>query len=189
MLNMAVRWSGVLLIVGVVLLGAAALTVSFSPANPAKQLLSPRTNLLLFISSILVILSLPGMYARQAEASGGLGLAGHLLLETGMIFVVVYAGAPLLYSSLREAPGESAVAFFLGIALLLGLLLSGIATIRAGVFPRWSGNLMLAATAGFLFSFFVAEFLPPVAGQVGVAFFGVMLALALVGIGFSIWTG
>jgi hypothetical protein len=125
------------------------------------------------------------MYAKQSEAVGWLGLTGHALLEAGLILVVVIAAAPLLYPSIREAPGESLVAFGLGIALTLGLLLTGIATLRAGVYPRWSGNLLLAATAGFFFDFFIAEFLPPIAGQVGSAIFGVLLALALAWVGYS----
>jgi hypothetical protein len=77
----------------------------------------------------------------------------------------------------------------LGIALTLGLLLTGIATIRADVFPTWPGILLIAATAGFFFDFFVAEFLTPAAGQVGAAIFGVILALALCWIGVGIWVG
>lgn len=52
----------------------------------------------------------------------------------------------------------------LGIALTLGLLLTGISTFQAGVLPRPAAVLLLAATAGFFFVFFVAEFLPAPAG-------------------------
>ena len=129
------------------------------------------------------------MYARQADAAGWLGLAGHALLQTGILLLVVLASTPLLFPSFKSASGENPVIFLLGIALTLGLLLTGIATLRAGVFPRWPGILLLVAMAGFFFDFFVAEFLPSLAGQVGSAFFGVMLALALAGIGLSLWRG
>jgi hypothetical protein len=128
------------------------------------------------------------MYATQAQAAGWLGLAGHALLQAGVLLLVVLAATPLLYPALSPATGENVVVFLLGIALTLGLLLTGIATIRAGVFPRWAGIVLLAATAGFFFVFFVAEFLPPAAGQVGSAFFGILLALGLVWIGIAIWT-
>ena len=105
-----------------------------------------------------------------------------------MIMLVLIAATPLLYPSFSEPLGESLVVFVLGIALTLGLLLTGVATIQAGIYPRWSGILLLAATAGFFFVFFVAEFLPPVAGQIGSAAFGVLLALALVWIGYSTLT-
>jgi hypothetical protein len=81
------------------------------------------------------------------------------------------------------------VVFLLGIALTLGLLLTGIATIRAGIFPRGAGILLLAAMAGFFFVFFVAEFLPPMAGQLGSAIFGALLAFSLIWIGISLFMG
>jgi hypothetical protein len=129
------------------------------------------------------------MYTRQAATAGWLGLTGHALLQTGILLLVVLAATPLLYPSFNPAPGENIVLFLLGIALTFGLLLTGIATIRADVFPRAAGILLLSATAGFFFVFFVAEFLPPFAGQMGSAIFGALLALALAWIGISLWIG
>ena len=172
---------------GVALLGIAIVTIALKPVT--NQVLSPGASLLLLLSSIFLLLSLPAMYARQADAAGWLGLAGYALLQTGILLLVVIAATPILYPSLKIASGENLVVFLLGIALTLGLLLTGIATIRADVFPRPAGILLLAATAGFIFSFFVAEFLPPVAGQLGSAIFGALLALALAWIGISLWIG
>ena len=73
-----------------------------------------------------------------------------------------------------------------GIALTLGLLPTGIATLQAGVFPRPAGVLLLGAMAGFFFVFFIAEFLPPAAGQIGTAVFGVLLALGFARIGVAL---
>lgn len=187
MADIAVRLSGISLIVGAALLGAAIVMISFTPV--VSQPLSPRISLLLLLSAILLLLSLPAVYARQAQAAGWLGLTGHTLLQAGIVLLVVVAATPLLYPSLNLAVGENVVVFLLGVAMTLGLLLTGIATIQADVFPRWAGILLLAATAGFFFVFFVAEFLPPAAGQVGSAFFGIILVLALVWIGIAIWTG
>lgn len=183
----AIRLSGFGLMAGAALLGAAIVTLSFNPVM--DQIFSPGISLLLLLSSILLLLSLPGMYAKHAGLAGWLGLAGHALLQTGLILVVVIGAAPFVYPSLREALGESLVVFGLGIALTLGLLLTGIATLQAGVYPHWSGILLLAATAGFFFDFFIAEFLPPIAGQVGSATFGVLLALALAWMGYANLTG
>lgn len=171
---------------GALLLGAAIVRLSFKPVM--DQLLAPDVSLLLLLASMLLLLSLPGMYARHLEATGWLGLAGHGLLQVGLVLIVVIGAAPFLYPSVREVPGESLVAFGLGIALTLGLLLTGLATLRAGVYSRWSGILLLAATVGFFFDFFIAEFLPPIAGQVGSATFGVLLALALARVGYSAMT-
>ena len=71
--------------------------------------------------------------------------------------------------------------------ITLGLLLTGIATFQADVLPRPAAVLLLGAMAGFLFVFFVAEFLPPAAGQLGTAIFGVLLALGFAWIGVALW--
>jgi predicted membrane channel-forming protein YqfA (hemolysin III family) len=186
MADTAVRWGGIVLAGGVILLGVGIVMASFTPASAPP---SQRTSIFLLVSAILVMLTLPAVYARQANSAGLLGLVGHVLLEVGLVFLLTYSAAPLLYPSLKEPPGESLLALFLGIALVLGLLLFSIATIRAGTFPRLSGVLLLGATIGFFFDFFVAEFLPPIAGQVGAAFFGAVISAGLAWIGISLWMG
>ena len=181
MTDTALRVSGLPMMAGAVLLGAAIIGISIKPV--VNQSFSPLVSTLLMIASVLLLVSLPGLYARQATAAGWLGLAGYVLLQVGMVLVVVIAATPLLYPSLKQPAGESPLLFVLGIALTLGLLLTGVATIQAQVFPRWAGNLILAAMAGFFFVFFVAEFLPPITGQVGSAVFGTLLALGLAWIG------
>jgi uncharacterized membrane protein YecN with MAPEG domain len=187
MAEIAFRWSGILLIVGATLLGVAIVIISLKPVM--GQPLSPGAGLLLLLSSIFLLLSLPAMYARQADAAGWLGLAGYVLLQSGILLLVLLAATPILYPALKTASGENLVVFLLGIALTLGLLLTGIATIQANVFPRVAGILLLAATLGFFFVFFVAEFLPPMTGQIGSAIFGALLALSLAWIGISLWIG
>jgi len=187
MSEIAFRWSGILLVAGAALLGIAIVLVSLKPVM--DDVFSPGVARLFLLSSIFLLLSLPAMYARQANAAGWLGLTGHALLQTGILLLVLLAATPILFPSLKTASGENLVVFLLGIALTLGLLLTGIATIRAGVFPRWAGILLLAAMAGFFFDFFVAEFLPPLAGQLGSAIFGALLALSLAWIGISLWIG
>ena len=173
--------------VGAVLLGIVIVIISLKPV--VNQVFSPGVSLLLLLSSILLLLSLPAMYARQANAAGWLGLTGYALLQTGVLLLVVIAATPILYPSLKVASGENLVVFLLGIALTLGLLLTGIATIRAGIFPRGASVLLLAAMAGFFFDFFVAEFLPPIAGQLGSALFGLLLAFSLGWIGIALVMG
>lgn len=181
------RWSGILLVAGAALLGVAIVIIALKPV--INTVLSPEISRLLLLASIFLLLSLPIVYARQADAAGWLGLAGHALLQTGILLLVLLAATPILYPALQIPTGENLVVFLLGIALTLGLLLTGIATVQADVYPRWAGILLLAATAGFFFDFFVAEYLPPLAGQLGSAIFGALLAIALAGIGISLWTG
>ncbi len=71
--------------------------------------------------------------------------------------------------------------FLLALAFSLGLLLTAIATIRAAVFPRWSGILLLIGAGGFIFGFFVAELLPAVAGVLGVTLLAIPFGLAWIG--------
>jgi hypothetical protein len=187
MTDTALRWNGLLLMGGAILLGAVIVRISFNPV--VNQQFTSGISLFMLLASIMLLLSLPGMYARQANAAGWLGLVGYMLLQSGTVLMVVLASTPLLYPSLKEAPGENPAVFGLGIAFTLGLLLTSIATLRAGVFPRGAGILLLVAMAGFFFDFFVAEFLPAMAGQVGSAFFAILLALALAWIGLSLWNG
>jgi hypothetical protein len=184
MVNVAMRWSGLALLTGVLLLGAAVAIVSLR----RQGLASPALDTMLLVGSILLMLGWTGMYARQAEAAGWLGLVGHILLQAGSVLIIVATAQPLFTPSITGL-GESATAFFLGVALLLGLVLTAVATLRAGVYPRWSGVLLLAAGAGFLFSCFVAEDLPPIAGPLDGAIFGLFIAGAFGWIGVSLWMG
>ncbi len=186
MTETAFRWSGIFLMVGASLQGVATVILAMQPVM--NQSLSPGVSLLFLLAGIFLLLSLPAVYARQANRAGWLGLVGHGLLETGILLWIVLAAPPLAYPSLNLVPGENALFFFLGIALTSGFLLTGIATMRAAVFPRRAGILLLAATFGFFFSFFVAEFLPPAVGQISSATFALLLALALAGFGLALWT-
>lgn len=186
MVKTILRWSGLALTAGALLMGAGIVSIAFQAPN---QLPTPLFSTLLLVASILIILALPGIYARQSEAAGWLGLLGHMLLEVGLVVIVLYAGAPLFYPETKGSPGDSLAGYLLGTALLLGVTLTAIATLRAGVYPRWSGILLLAAGGGLLFVFSVADSLPPIAGQLGSAIFGLLFAAAFAWIGASTWTG
>jgi hypothetical protein len=183
--NAAIQWSGPVLIGGAVAFGLALILIARRPVIGA--VLGPDVAALLLVSAALLLLALPAMYAVQADASGLLGLVGHALLATGLLLLVVIAATPLLYPTLGTPTIEHPIVFGLGIALALGLLLTAIATFQADVFPRPAAALLLGAMAGFFFTFFVAEFLPAAAGQVGTALFGILLALGSNWIGVAMW--
>jgi hypothetical protein len=103
--EIAIRWSGILLIGGAALLGLAIVTISLKPVM--GQPLSPGASLLLLLSSILLLLSLPAVYARQANVVGWLGLIGHGLLQSGVLLLVVLAATPILYPSFMPVPSEN----------------------------------------------------------------------------------
>jgi hypothetical protein len=184
-MNAAIHWSGPLLVGGAIVFGLGVILISSRPV--IAMTLGPDMAGFLLLSAALLLLSLPAMYAVQADAAGVLGLVGHALITLGLLLLVVLAATPLLHPSVNAPIGEHPLLFVLGIALTLGLLLTGIATFQADVFPRPAAILLLGAMAGFFFVFFVAEFLPPVAGQVGSALFGVLLALGFAWIGAAMW--
>src|SRR5262245_55420971 len=123
MANVTIRWSGLALLAGASLWAAASVVGAFSPV--ADQPFFPLNGALLLLSAVLLLLALPGMYAKQAGAAGGLGLAGHVLLQTGIVVLAIAGSGPLVYSKAMTSP--SAVGALFGIALILGLLLTGIA--------------------------------------------------------------
>ena len=111
------------------------------------------------------LFGMAGLYARQVEESGWLGLIGFLLftvwmtLVTGMSFVEAF----ILPRIAADFPKfiEGWMGMFIGIPspvdlgvlptmwnmsgpmYILGPLFFGIATFRAGVLPRWAGALLI----------------------------------------------
>lgn len=185
MLHTAIRWSGVLLVAGAVLLGVAIVLVSLNPV--ANQIFSPQVSYLFLLAAILLLLSLPGMYILQANEAGWLGLIGYALLQAGMVLFVILATPALWYPSITGPYPEALSGFLLGVALTLGLFFTSIATLRAGVFPRSASILLFGATAFFFFGFFISELLPPIPGHG--ALLGILLMFALAWIGVAMAQG
>lgn len=172
-----IRLSGLSLALGGLLAVAGALL------EPTASGLEYATNPLTVASHglggaavLLVMLGLPGLLAYQAERAGFLGLAGTLVvffclplldlthdyLDAAIkpALASMPQTAPLLVAGgpLDEALAQGAVAGMisqLGPFLLLGLILLGVATIRAGVLPRWSGALLIVAALLVPLGFFV----------------------------------
>ncbi len=182
MTDTALRWSGLLLAIGAIAqgVGSAAIILSSSAGNQSQPQLF---YILLVTSSMLLLLSFPGMYAIQAKAAGWLGLAGYMLLQIGILLPIVAVSPHLRFPSYNPPGGENAIDGLLAIAFMLGLLLTGLAILRASVFPRWAGILVLISAFGFFFAFFIAETLPNAIGQVGDAFFSILQAIGFAWIG------
>jgi len=151
----------------------------------------------------LNLLGITGIYARQAQQAGWLGLAGFLLF--GLMWAVTasfqFVEALILPQLANDAP--KFVLGFLGITsgspsevslgilpavysatsvlYLLGGVLLGIATFRAGILPRWAGGALAVATvAPLALSLLLPhEFLRLAAVPIGVA---------LVWLGYVLWS-
>jgi hypothetical protein len=146
---------------------------------------------------------LTGLYARQANEAGWLGLAGFLLfaLFFAHTLPLAYAEAFILPLLATEAP--TFVEGFLGIfnghpvqtnlgvlpvlytlsgtlGYMLGGLLFGIATLRAGILPRRAGGLLAVGSVAP----FVLAVLPHPLDRT----FAVPTGLALAWRGYALWS-
>ena len=197
-----IRWAGLSAIVAglfYVLVGI------FHPLNILASVTTPRwiiVHILAIGMSFFGLLGMAGLYARQAEKSGWLGLAGFFLFSLwlaiilGFTFVEVF----ILPAVAATAPAfvEGWLGMFTGTAstidlaalpmvwtlsgpvYILGGLLFGIATFRAGILPRWAGALLaVGTTIGPIAVLFPPEWQPKVAVPVG---------LALAWLGYALWS-
>jgi hypothetical protein len=182
----SIRWSGATLAVGTLLVGI----VTALQATSMTSLATPWVATLFLSGAILTVLALPGIYARQAHAAGWVGLAGHALLVIGWVLILFAAASPLLMPKVRGIP-DTPAASLLALALFLGLVLTAIATLRAAVYPKWAGFLLLAGCIAFPFALF-GDLLPIIGSvSLGAVFgiaFGLLFASAFVGLGMSAWT-
>jgi hypothetical protein len=140
----------------------------FHPVNvPASVTTATWINVHIFAlaMSFFGLYGIVGLYVRQVEKSGWLGLAGFVLFSVWMALVMgfTFVEAFILPRLATEAPAFVAgvLGMFTGIhsevdlgvlptlwnisgpLYILGPLLFGIATIRAGVLPRWAGALLV----------------------------------------------
>ena len=163
-----IRWSGLAAVV------AGVIFAGIQPIHPPDVLASVTTGAWAIITPLktamclLFLLGITGLYARQANKAGWLGLAGFLLLglSWGLQTAFVFAEAfilPLLATTAPQfvdavlatiARGQPstinlgalpALYSVVGVAYMLGGLLFGIATLRAGLLPRWAAILLAVA--------------------------------------------
>jgi hypothetical protein len=158
------RWGGLALVLGVVFGGIGSVSFIFH----LQSLTLPWLILTLVwnFGALLLLMGLPGLYARQAPHAGVLGFVGFILtfigwflyssyfLVTTLLFLPWLAQvAPNLAAacsvmrgcSFANGPPAFFIIFFVvaGLTFALGGILLGIAIIRARILPRWTGWLLL----------------------------------------------
>ena len=164
-----IRWSGAAAIM------AGLIFAAYQPIQPPEVLASVTTSAWAIITPLktamclLFLLGWTGLYARQVKEAGWTGLAGYLLLSlswalqsafvfaTAFILPLLATTAPRFVDSLlRSASGTvsgvnlgalPAIYTLVGIGYILGGLLFGIATLRAGILSRWAAGLLAVASA------------------------------------------
>src|SRR5215204_208187 len=149
-----IRWSGLAAVAGGVSLGIAELVALSFFGYDFRQTATTGTyafySLLIMITGVLLPLGLVGLYARQSEASGPLGLGGFVVAFIGTVLVAGFFWASAFIAPVLavEAPELLAVRSLPGffrsfIVFGLGWLLFGVATLRAGVYPRAAAVLLI----------------------------------------------
>lgn len=100
----------------------------FDPNEPPSQgaiaAFSIIRSLLALVGQSLLVLGLVGLYVRQSEATGGLGLIAFLMTFFGLVMI------------LASFPGSD-------LAVTFGWALFGVATLKARVYPRPAAILLL----------------------------------------------
>lgn len=142
--------------------------------------------------SFFGMFGMAGLYARQAEKSGWLGLAGFVMFSLWLALVMCFSfiEAFILPRLASSSPVfiEGILGMYHGVAsqidlgilptlwaisgplYIVGPLLFGIATFRAGILPRWAGGLLaIASLLTPVAAFVPAEFEPKVMIPVGLA--------------------
>ena len=143
----------------------------FHPANIPSSVTTTRWEFVHAFACVMCffgVIGMAGLYARQAVKTGWLGLIGYLLLTFWFVLIMGFSfvEAFVLPHIASASPGfvQSWMGMFnspsgtfdigalptlwtlSGPVYILGGLLFGIATFRAGILPRWGGALLALST-------------------------------------------
>ena len=198
-----IRWTGL------AAMAAGIIFAGIQPIHPPDVLASVTTGAwaiimpLKMVMCLLFLLGMAGLYARQVEEAGWPGLAGYLLFSLSWAINMAYIFAEAFILPVLATAAPQFVESFLGIVngspgdmnigalptiyglsgfvgYMLGGLLFGIATFRAGILPRWPAGLLAVAAA-----------LTPAAALLPheiQRFAGIPVGLAVAWLGYALWT-
>ena len=198
-----IRWSGLAAVV------AGIVFAAIQPIHPADVVESVTTGAWAMITTaktvmcLLFLVGITGLYARQTDKAGLLGLAGFVLLgiswwlQTAFVVAEAYILPVLATDVPKFVDGILGISYGrasevdlgvlpaiyqigVGLTYMLGGLLFGIATYRARILPRWPAALLAVAAAVT-----PAAVLLPHAQQRLAA---VPVALALGWLGYALWS-
>ncbi len=206
---MKITSSNLMRLAGLCAVPAGIIFAAIQPIHPPDVVESVTTSAWAIIMPLktamcmLFLVGITGLYARQVNEAGWLGLAGFLMLsvswalQTAFVFAEAFIMPPLAAIAPPFVDGYLGISYGhtggvnlgaapaiyslgVGISYMLGGLLFGIATFRAGVLPRLpAGLLALAATLTPL-----AALLPHAQQR----FAAVPVALAIAWLGYALWS-
>ncbi|MGE5335541.1 MAG: hypothetical protein ACM3N4_12635 [Nitrososphaerota archaeon] len=204
------RWSGLASMLGGLLFAIGIPLHPLRYGEAVKHTPYSAIHTLIAVALVLALFGLVGLYVRQAEKLGALGLTGFTiaffgqaltlggLMTEGFMWPAVAQFDPALVhdfdfnSPVGQVITLLAPVFFGGLVLFaVGFALFGWATWRAGVLPRWSGVLVaigavLYTAGGFALPLFgTHSFVVTIIESSGAIPFG----LGFIGMGYALWAG
>ncbi len=206
---MKITASNIIRSAGVSAMAAGIIFVVIQPIHPPDVLSAVTTGRWAIVHYLgvamgfLGLLGIAGLYARQVEAAGWLGLAGYLLFSLFWALTMALQFAEAFISPLLATEAPKLVEGFLGmvtgapseinlgalpainsltgfVGYVLGGLLFGVATLRAGILPRWAGGLLAFAAVSVLAA--------PLLGHPLDRILAVPMGLALAWLGYALWS-
>jgi hypothetical protein len=204
---MKVTTAGLIRSTGMIAMLAGALFVLVQVIHPPETVEAVASDgweivhYITFAMLALFVVGVAGIYARQVEQLGWLGLAGFIVLNIGLALNIAGAAIEAWVEPLLATSNPEFVAAFnamvmgtaydadLGtipamwsaasLAFMAGTLLFGIASLRAGVLSRWaSGVLAFGLVIGL-----------PVATVLGnVRLAAIPISVGLAWLGYSLWS-
>jgi hypothetical protein len=141
------RLSGATLLLGALL---SAVGYFVEPSTSRDAVIVP-ASWLIFSGTILLLISLPWFHVGQAARAGALDWWATVLICVGLgvanfpMSVIGLADRHYLDDdSVFHASAAGSAQFFGLMVLLVGVIISAITTLRAGVYPRWAGWSLVA---------------------------------------------
>jgi hypothetical protein len=205
---MKVTTTGLLRTTGIIAMLAGALFVTVQVVHPPETVEAVATDAwawvhyLTFAMLTLFVVGVTGIYARQVEQLGWLGLAGFAALGVGLLLNIAGAAIEAFVEPLLATSDPAFVASFNGMvmgtpyqadlgaipmvwnvgsaAFLAGTLAFGVACLRAGVLSRWASGV-------FAFGLVIGLPIASVLGNVRLA--AVPVSIGLAWLGWSLWSG
>jgi hypothetical protein len=189
-----IRWSGLAALVGGILLAVLSILESvLFGSQPDSEVVASSAWIIVevawIVAALLIILGLVGLYARQAEQAGSLGLIAFLVALAGTVMVsgIDWSAAFMAPWFAETAPelvdAEPTGVFLAGlllslVLLALGYFLFGLASLQARMLPRGAAVLLM-----------VGAVLIVVMGFLESGFDVVVLGAALAWMGYALWSG